>query len=75
VTWYNEKHRHSAIGFVTPSQRHCGDDRRILRKRAALHEAARRRNPQRWSGSCRSFEHVEVVVLNPRKTSTDEAAA
>ncbi|EQD63658.1 transposase, partial [mine drainage metagenome] len=24
--WYNEEHRHSAIQFVTPSQRHRGED-------------------------------------------------
>tara|TARA_R110002096_G_scaffold435826_2_gene663498 strand:- start:8719 stop:9582 length:864 start_codon:yes stop_codon:yes gene_type:complete len=24
VTWYNDEHRHSRIGFVTPSQRHGG---------------------------------------------------
>jgi hypothetical protein len=30
ATWHKDKHRHSAIGFVTPRQRHCGDERRIL---------------------------------------------
>jgi len=24
--WYNEVHRHSALKFVTPDQRHCGED-------------------------------------------------
>ncbi|WP_390624840.1 integrase core domain-containing protein [Mesopusillimonas faecipullorum] len=24
VTWYNTEHRHSAIKFVTPEQRHYG---------------------------------------------------
>ena len=31
--WYNEEHRHSAIKFVTPSQRHRGEDREILTRR------------------------------------------
>jgi putative transposase len=29
--WYNHEHRHSAIGFVTPAQRHAGLDRALLR--------------------------------------------
>jgi putative transposase len=24
VRWYNEEHRHSGIGYVTPAQRHAG---------------------------------------------------
>ena len=36
VRWYNEEHRHSAIGFVTPSQRHAGQD-------MAIHSAGQRR--------------------------------
>ena len=30
VTWYNTEHRHSAIRFVTPDQRHRGEDIAIL---------------------------------------------
>ena len=41
VHWYNEEHRHSAIGFVTPAQRHAGLDAALLRKRAEVYEAAR----------------------------------
>jgi putative transposase len=26
VEWYNKEHRHSAIKFVTPVQRHAGED-------------------------------------------------
>ena len=33
VDWYNNKHRHSAIKFVTPNQRHNGMDKEILEKR------------------------------------------
>ncbi|MCP4338614.1 MAG: transposase [Desulfobulbaceae bacterium] len=28
--WYNDVHRHSALKFVTPGQRHRGDDITIL---------------------------------------------
>ena len=34
VGWYNFEHRHSAIKFVTPAQRHRGEDVEILRARA-----------------------------------------
>ncbi|WP_440862608.1 hypothetical protein [Symbiopectobacterium purcellii] len=27
VGWYNEEHRHSGIRYVTPGQRHRGEDR------------------------------------------------
>src|SRR5690606_36657862 len=30
VAWYNNEHRHSVIGFVTPHQRHHGVDIDIL---------------------------------------------
>jgi transposase InsO family protein len=33
VDWYNNKHRHSKINFVTPAQRHRGEDKVILEKR------------------------------------------
>ena len=33
VQWYNYEHRHSAIRFVTPMQRHTGEDKAILAKR------------------------------------------
>jgi transposase InsO family protein len=75
VVWYNDEHRHSSIGFVTPGQRHRGDDVLILQKRAAIYKAARNRNPQRWSRACRSFKRIGSVALNPRKAHADEKAA
>ncbi|HEX2012361.1 MAG TPA: IS3 family transposase, partial [Roseateles sp.] len=46
VHWYNDEHRHSAIGFVTPSQRHAGQDLALLADRTAVYELARQANPQ-----------------------------
>lgn len=65
VRWYNEEHLHSAIGFVTPQQRHEHADMKILQDRKRVYEVARRRNPQRWSGKVRNWERVECVWLNP----------
>ncbi len=40
VAWYNHEHRHSALKFVTPAQRHTGQAEELLRKRIELYEAA-----------------------------------
>ena len=32
VTWHNEDHRHSGIGFVTPAERHQGDAEELIRR-------------------------------------------
>ena len=63
--WYNHEHRHSAIGFVTPAQRHAGLDRALLEERSLVYERARQENPQRWSGQTRQWAHVDVVHRNP----------
>lgn len=65
VHWYNHEHQHSGIGFVTPADRHAGDDLEILDVRRSVYERARRRNPERWSGDARAWSRPDVVVLNP----------
>ena len=70
VHWYNEEHRHSAINFVTPGQRHAGIDRALLRQRVVVYEAAKARHPQRWSGTTRCWAPVTIVHLNPEKPVT-----
>jgi len=72
VQWYNNEHRHSAIRYVTPSQRHRGEDQGLLKQRAAVYEAARQRNPQRWSGKTRNWDPVKEVWLNPPKENQAE---
>ena len=67
VHWYNHEHRHSAIGFVTPHQRHVQIDRSLLNRRVAVYKAARDRHPDRWSGATRNWAHIDVVHLNPEK--------
>ena len=65
VHWYNHEHRHSAIRFVTPEQRHAGQDTVLLSKRVDVYEAAKVKHPQRWSGPTRNWQTVRVVHLNP----------
>jgi putative transposase len=67
VHWYNHEHRHSAIGFVTPHQRHLQIDRLLLSNRVAVYAAARDRHPCRWSGATRNWTRIEEVHLNPEK--------
>lgn len=65
VAWYNLEHRHSAIRFVTPGERHAGREREILERREAVYAAARAKNPERWTGKTRNWKPVETVRLNP----------
>lgn len=67
VGWYNHEHRHSGIRFVTPAQRHAGEDQAILAQRHVLHQAARQQNPARWSGKTRNWEPIPRVSLNPER--------
>ena len=73
VHWYNEEHRHSAINFVTPAQRHAGLDGAMLRKRNDVYAEAKARNPERWSGATRNWKHVTTVHLNPDKPDLEGA--
>ncbi len=70
--WYNEVHRHSALKFVTPGQRHRGEDINILEQRHLLYEVAKECLPGRWSGTTRNWTPVETVYLNPGKPEKKE---
>jgi transposase InsO family protein len=73
--WYNEIHHHSALKFVTPNQRHKGEDLGILAARKALYEAARKKRPERWSRSIRDWEPTQVVCLNSRRSKQQSMKA
>lgn len=69
VDWYNTKHRHSKINFVTPLQRHRGEDKAILEDRELVLEKAKEMSPSRWSGDVRNCQPAGPVSLNPEKES------
>jgi putative transposase len=71
--WYNNEHRHSAIRFVTPAQRHAGEDIALLSQRKAIYAAAKKRHPERWSGSARNWTPVGAVHLNPDRPHDDDS--
>ena len=75
VRWYNHEHRHSAIRFVTPAQRHARLDQGILDRRAALYETARQRNPLRWKGPTRNWQRVDTVHLNPDRINEQDVTS
>lgn len=78
VAWYNEEHRHSGLKYVTPSQRHRGQDKALMGSRSTLYEAAKARNPRRWTRGVRNWRLPHAVFLNPERNPESlktEAAA
>ena len=73
VNWYNNDHRHSGICYVSPAQRHAGQDHEILAKRRDLYERAREAMPQRWSGATRNWTAMGPVTLNPERDAVIDA--
>ena len=74
VTWYNDEHLHSGIGFVTPNARHRSEDVDVLEARREVYESARERNPARWARTTRQWDAPAVVALNPRTPETKARA-
>ena len=72
VDWYNGEHRHSGLHFVTPNERHCGQDHEILTRRHTVYQQAKQRHPERWSGQTRNWSSVGNVVLNKTNSDTQE---
>lgn len=66
VEWYNTKHHHSGIKYVTPNERHYKEDICIFKNRKATYIAAKKLNPNRWSRNIRNWDYINEVVLNKR---------
>ena len=64
VDWYNHRHHHSGIKFVTPHQHHSGAATAICQQRADVYEAARQANLTRWNRSTRCWLQPEEVWIN-----------
>ena len=74
VAWYNSEHLHSSIRYVTPDQRHLGQEQQILVHRHAVYQAAKARNPNRWStGRTRNWTPVGAVHINPDEAMLNQA--
>lgn len=75
VSWYNNEHLHSGISFVTPADRHCGEDIKILEKRHQVYLEAKAKNPERWGKKTRNWKHRDKVSLNKRNITKNKAEA
>ncbi len=62
--WYNDEHLHSAIGYVTPSKRHSGDDIAILEKRKQIFSNAQQSKPERWTTEAFKWHRPNLIELN-----------
>ena len=71
VCWYNREHKHSGLKFVSPEQRHSGQSDDVMKQRKSVYDAARKANPNRWSGGTRNWDLPEAVWLNPEKERND----
>jgi transposase InsO family protein len=71
--WYNYEHKHSQLRFVTPHQRHTGQDKAILAQRQRRLECAKQANPSRWGKrNVRNCEPVGPTTLNPSKVLNEQ---
>ena len=61
---YNHEHKHRNLKFVSPAQRHRGDDGVIFAQRTVVYEQARAKHPARWSGAIRNGSLPKEVWLN-----------
>lgn len=71
VYWYNREHMHSGISFVTPHERHYGQDKEILKRRRETYLQAYKNNPSRWSTRPKTWARQEVVYINPVDENKD----
>jgi transposase InsO family protein len=65
VDWYNDVHLHSALRFMTPSNRHFGRESAVLAIRQTTLELARAARPDRWTGrAVRNCSPIGTVTLH-----------
>jgi putative transposase len=71
--WYNNEHRHSAIGFMTPASVHFGHAAAIDARRRRVLEAAYAAHPQRFKGRVPTPPELPTIVgINlPANTTTE----
>jgi len=65
--WYNDDHRHSGIGYMTPAAVHYGQAQEMFTLRAHTLDAAFMANPKRFKGNCPQPPKLPVAWINPPK--------
>jgi putative transposase len=73
--WYNSKHYHSGIGFLTPEDVHYGRAEQIIKERKAVLDAAYEKNQKRFKGKMPTPAALPVTVWinKPASSSSDPA--
>jgi putative transposase len=72
--WYNDCHRHSGIGWMTPQAVHHGQAKALFKQRAVTLDAAFVAHPNRFKGNCPQPPKLPIAAwINPPKRTTDHA--
>ena len=73
--WYNDEHRHSGIGFMTPAAIHFGAAPALWQQRAKVLQAAYAAHPGRFKGRFPMPPKLPTIVgINLPKNPTPETA-
>ena len=70
--WYNEDHRHSGVGLMTPATVHYGQAENILRQRQDVLDVAYQRHPERFVRSAPKPPALPSEVWINKPISTPE---
>lgn len=75
--WYNQEHRHSGIGLMTPEQVHYGRAEKVISARQKVLEEAYERHPERFVGKRPEAPKLpeEVWINEPKKDGLDNGIA
>ena len=64
--WYNDRHCHSGIGFMTPAVVHHGQAKALFKQRADTLDAAFAANPKRFKGNSPQPPKLPIAAwINP----------
>lgn len=71
--WYNQEHRHSGIGLMTPEQVHYGRAEKVTSARQKVLEEAYEKHPERFVNKRPEAPKLpEAVWINPPKASSSD---
>jgi putative transposase len=71
--WYNDDHRHSGIGLMTPDAVHHGHAKSLFKLRANTLNIAFAAHPNRFKGNCPQPPKLPVAAwINPPKRMPDD---
>ncbi len=70
--WYNDSHRHSGIGYMTPAAVHHGQAQALFKQRADTLDAAFAAHPKRFKRTRPQPPKLPVAAwINPPKKESD----